>query len=49
MVKLKHDIEAFQFRGDYHSLQLIEEITSTVCPVDWEYDVDRGVFDIYLD
>lgn len=49
LIKLKDDIEAFQFKGDYDSLQLIEEITSTICPVDWEYDVDREVFDIYLD
>lgn len=48
-IKLKDDIEAFQFKGDYDSLHLIEEITSNIFPVDWEYDVDREVFDIYID
>lgn len=49
LIRLKDDIEAFQFKGDYDSLHFIEEITSPLCPVDWEYDVDREVFDIYID
>ena len=48
-IKLKEGIEAFQFKGDYESLQIIEEKISPYCPVDWEYDVDRESFDIYID
>lgn len=48
IIKLKDSIEAFQFKGYYESLKAVEEIASDY-PLDWEYNVDTEVFDIYID